>query len=636
MATHMRKSSSSHGLQQKKKLHAMQDKTSAGSEKVSNSNVIESKMYASQSADCTPQMSTKLATTIASKRNHANLDALFVSNIGNHSCFSSTFTNDDINNKNSNDKIHKNDQTLNNISKLAAQNQVHKQQQIQLQTKEHLQYNKNEHKKQEKRKVISLHKQYKRFNRRASLMTLLLSLSEFNSLYFVFLSGFGIFFASILIDDTLNKGDIYNSFELLKWNFGQYANSIQMWFVMICYVYFIVFLFHCWNNKLLFFSVLNKLVCRFSFSNKNQKYNNKQNAKYSILLSKIMFFIEYLSCYDSWYLIFYILYLMPLLYYPPKFILVNNNPCATSFFVACEQVRLLMKSHAFFVETFKTKRFWNRSIANSKKDDISVDSNVHNNINNNNNNENSPNNISANMTRQSIDISKNYNNNNTSNAHNASEIPWIVNINLTLSDQIAIFTYFLFCPSLVYRTEYPRLSLIRWNIVFSCFRDVLLTIFAVWVLLTRFCIPVYKRTVCMPGTMSELISELVNSSLPGMMMLLLGFFGFLHTWLNLFAEILRFGDRQFYLDWWNARSFAQYYRRWNCVVCFVFVLFVCVSIFYMNLFCVFVCSCFICVQFALKCSKYNYILCLNICIFVCCYNYCYIIRFMIGFIIIYI
>ena len=36
--------------------------------------------------------------------------------------------------------------------------------------------------------------------------------------------------------------------------------------------------------------------------------------------------------------------------------------------------------------------------------------------------------------------------------------------------------------------------------------------------------------------------------------------------MNLFAEILRFGDRQFYQDWWNARSFAQYYRKWNCVV----------------------------------------------------------------------
>jgi hypothetical protein len=27
-----------------------------------------------------------------------------------------------------------------------------------------------------------------------------------------------------------------------------------------------------------------------------------------------------------------------------------------------------------------------------------------------------------------------------------------------------------------------------------------------------------------------------------------------HFWLNIVAELLRFGDRRFYLDWWNACS----------------------------------------------------------------------------------
>lgn len=34
--------------------------------------------------------------------------------------------------------------------------------------------------------------------------------------------------------------------------------------------------------------------------------------------------------------------------------------------------------------------------------------------------------------------------------------------------------------------------------------------------------------------------------LSGMLMLLLGFFAFLHCWLNAFAEMLRFADRMFY------------------------------------------------------------------------------------------
>ena len=37
---------------------------------------------------------------------------------------------------------------------------------------------------------------------------------------------------------------------------------------------------------------------------------------------------------------------------------------------------------------------------------------------------------------------------------------------------------------------------------------------------------------------------------------------FLKAW----AEMLRFADRQFYLDWWNSTSFGNYYRTWNTLV----------------------------------------------------------------------
>ena len=63
-----------------------------------------------------------------------------------------------------------------------------------------------------------------------------------------------------------------------------------------------------------------------------------------------------------------------------------------------------------------------------------------------------------------------------------------------------------------------------------------------------------------------MISSCFYSSLPGIILLLLGFYGFLHCWLNGFAELLRFNDKEFYQDWWTAKSFGEYYRKWNCVV----------------------------------------------------------------------
>ena len=34
----------------------------------------------------------------------------------------------------------------------------------------------------------------------------------------------------------------------------------------------------------------------------------------------------------------------------------------------------------------------------------------------------------------------------------------------------------------------------------------------------------------------------------------------------MWAEMLCFADRQFYLDWWNSTSINAYYRTWNTLV----------------------------------------------------------------------
>ncbi|VDK83661.1 unnamed protein product [Onchocerca ochengi] len=69
-----------------------------------------------------------------------------------------------------------------------------------------------------------------------------------------------------------------------------------------------------------------------------------------------------------------------------------------------------------------------------------------------------------------------------------------------------------------------------------------------------------------------IISDIFVSIIAGASCLLLLFYGLLHCWLNMMAEILRYSDRQFYLvlstlqNWWNSKSMAEYYRFWNLVV----------------------------------------------------------------------
>ncbi|XP_021106274.1 sterol O-acyltransferase 2 isoform X5 [Heterocephalus glaber] len=128
------------------------------------------------------------------------------------------------------------------------------------------------------------------------------------------------------------------------------------------------------------------------------------------------------------------------------------------------------------------------------------------------------------------------------------------------------YLYFLFCPTLIYRETYPRTSSIRWNYVAKNFAQALCCVLYACFILGRLCVPVFANMSQEPFSTRALVLSILHATLPGIFMLLLIFFAFLHCWLNAFAEMLRFGDRMFYRDWWNSTSFSNYYRTWNVVV----------------------------------------------------------------------
>uniref|UniRef100_A0A6B2G3K8 diacylglycerol O-acyltransferase n=1 Tax=Myxobolus squamalis TaxID=59785 RepID=A0A6B2G3K8_MYXSQ len=63
-----------------------------------------------------------------------------------------------------------------------------------------------------------------------------------------------------------------------------------------------------------------------------------------------------------------------------------------------------------------------------------------------------------------------------------------------------------------------------------------------------------------------MIVELLHLSLYTNICWLLVFYIVFHCWLNIVAELLKFGDRRFYFDWWNATSIAYFWRTWNIPV----------------------------------------------------------------------
>jgi sterol O-acyltransferase len=135
-----------------------------------------------------------------------------------------------------------------------------------------------------------------------------------------------------------------------------------------------------------------------------------------------------------------------------------------------------------------------------------------------------------------------------------------------LQTELLRFGYFFLAPSLVYRDTYARTKKFRMRVFLQNLITFIVLIIFVWIVFKALCIPVFKHTGENPGSLRQFIQSVIFSTISGMICLLILFYGILHSWMNIFAEIIRFGDRQFYEDWWNVKDFAQYYRKWNIIV----------------------------------------------------------------------
>ncbi|KAK5645058.1 hypothetical protein RI129_006358 [Pyrocoelia pectoralis] len=128
------------------------------------------------------------------------------------------------------------------------------------------------------------------------------------------------------------------------------------------------------------------------------------------------------------------------------------------------------------------------------------------------------------------------------------------------------FLYFLFIPTLIYKNSYPRTKSIRWGYVCKCFIEVFGCIVYISFVTERFLIQEFREFGLKSFGWKEIILIILGNGLAGILVLLNTFYAVLHSWMNGFAEMLRFGDRMFYKDWWTSTTYSRYYRTWNVIV----------------------------------------------------------------------
>lgn len=126
-------------------------------------------------------------------------------------------------------------------------------------------------------------------------------------------------------------------------------------------------------------------------------------------------------------------------------------------------------------------------------------------------------------------------------------------------------TYFWMAPTLVYQPVYPRTQSIRWSFVFKRLGECLVLSVFIWLLSAQYATPVLRNSIEKIAVMdiASILERIMKLSTISLIIWLAGFMALFQAGLNALAELMQFGDREFYTDWWNSSSLGAYWRSWN-------------------------------------------------------------------------
>lgn len=138
----------------------------------------------------------------------------------------------------------------------------------------------------------------------------------------------------------------------------------------------------------------------------------------------------------------------------------------------------------------------------------------------------------------------------------------------SFSPEIGSISYFLFAPTLIYRDSYPRAKRRDWiNIVHWSMAIFFMMWFTLIILNGRNgFLETFSRVGTKKLTAVDYFELVQQSSLLALMNHLAVGYAFLHCWLNIWSEILMFGDRMFYKNWLVTEGMFEMFTLWNYVV----------------------------------------------------------------------
>ncbi|XP_030487910.1 diacylglycerol O-acyltransferase 1B isoform X1 [Cannabis sativa] len=146
-------------------------------------------------------------------------------------------------------------------------------------------------------------------------------------------------------------------------------------------------------------------------------------------------------------------------------------------------------------------------------------------------------------------------------------LPSSLNVDYNYNVSLKSLAYFMVAPTLCYQPSYPRTAYIRKGWVFRQLVKLIIFTGVMGFIIEQYINPIVKNSQHpLKGNLLYAIERILKLSVPNLYVWLCMFYCFFHLWLNILAELLRFGDREFYKDWWNAKTVEEYWRMWNMPV----------------------------------------------------------------------
>mmetsp|Transcript_19842 Transcript_19842/g.32543 ORF Transcript_19842/g.32543 Transcript_19842/m.32543 type:complete len:509 (-) Transcript_19842:420-1946(-) len=136
--------------------------------------------------------------------------------------------------------------------------------------------------------------------------------------------------------------------------------------------------------------------------------------------------------------------------------------------------------------------------------------------------------------------------------------------NVTLSNLL----FFIAVPTLCYELNFPRAQRIRKGFLVRHILQFCFFVLLIYVIADQYLVVGVRNSLRSLQRKDPLaIAErVVKLAVPNLYVWLLGFYCYFHLFLNIMAELTRFGDRLFYKDWWNSTTIDHFWRTWNLPV----------------------------------------------------------------------